>query len=307
MQDRITGRMDEHRCGNGFVTIADSSAVAETVNSATTHRVGGVELGLGLIGIGRPWPTPESVVCPTEQAWALLDRAVELGVRLFDTAAAYGRSEAVLGEYLAGLPADRREELLIATKCGEAWPAAEGARPDHSLGALEASFERSRRLLGRIDLLQLHKCTVDDLHDEHLLAWFEGLRTSGEVGAVGVSVSSEEALRTALDAAVFDTVQFPSNSANAGFTAVFAEAERSHLPLLNRPMASGALAAAGNPFAFHATAFRRAVVLTGTTQVRHLEANAAMFASATATAATGQDRWTTTTAAPPGKGARSPW
>ena len=250
------------------------------MSRTSTRRVRGVELGLGLIGIGRPWPTPEAAVCPAEQAWALLDRAIELDIRFFDTAAAYGRSEAVLGEYLGNLPAARREGLVIATKCGEVWPAPEGAQADHSLGALEKSFERSRRLLGRIDLLQLHKCTVGDLRDEHLLAWFEGLRTSGDVGAVGVSVSSEEALRAALAVAVFDTVQFPANSANAGFTTAFAEVERSHLPLLNRPMASGALADTGNPFAFHAAAFRRAVVLTGTTQVSHLEANAAAFASA---------------------------
>jgi aryl-alcohol dehydrogenase-like predicted oxidoreductase len=250
------------------------------MSSTSTHRVRGVELGLGLIGIGRPWPTPEAAVIPAEQARALLDRAIELGIRFFDTAAAYGRSEEVLGEYLGDLPAARREELVIATKCGEAWPAPEGAQPDHSLGALEKSFERSRRLLGRVDLLQLHKCTVDDLRDEQLLAWFEDLRTAGDVGAVGVSVSSEAALRAALDVAVFDTVQFPANSANAGFTTAFAEAERSHLPLLNRPMASGALAGTGNPFAFHTAAFRRAVVLTGTTRISHLEANAAAFASA---------------------------
>lgn len=36
--------------------------------------------------------------------------------------------------------------------------------------------------------------------------------------------------------------------------------------------ASGALADTGNPFAFHTVAFRRAVVLTGTTKVDHIEA-----------------------------------
>ncbi|WP_217247083.1 aldo/keto reductase [Streptomyces sp. AC602_WCS936] len=259
------------------------------MSRTTAQRVQGVELGLGLIGIGRPWPTPDAAVCTAEQAWTLLDRALELNIRFFDTAAAYGRSEAVLGEYLGNLPAVRREELLIATKCGETWPTPAGAQPDHSLVALEMSFERSHRLLGRIDLLQLHKCTVDDLRDDHLLAWFEGLRASGEVGAIGVSVSSEEALRAALDTAVFDTVQFPANSSKPDFTAAFAEAERSHLPLLNRPMASGALADTGNPFVFHTAAFQRAVVLTGTTQVSHLEANAAAFASAMAAATTDQD------------------
>ncbi|MFD0412087.1 aldo/keto reductase [Kitasatospora sp. NPDC127116] len=254
------------------------------VDRAMGDRIRGVELGLGLIGIGRPWPAPDSAVRPPEQARALLDRAIDLGIRFFDTAAAYGRSEAVLGEYLADLPAGRRDDLVIATKCGETWPAPEGARPDHSPGALETSFERSRQLLGRVDLLQLHKCAVEDLRDERLLAWFEGLRASGEVGAVGVSVSSEEALRAALAVDVFDTVQFPANPANAGFAAAYGEAGRSHLPLLNRPMASGALAGAGNPFAFHTAAFRRAVVLTGTTQVGHLEANATAFASAVAAA-----------------------
>ncbi|MEU8998349.1 aldo/keto reductase [Streptomyces caniferus] len=245
----------------------------------------GVELGLGLIGIGRPWPTPDNTVCPSDQAWALLDRAIELGIRFFDTAAAYGRSEAVLGEYLRNLPPGRRDGLLVATKCGEMWPTPDGIQPDHSIGALEASFERSLRLLGHVDLLQLHKCTVDDLHDERLLTWFEELRNCGDVGAVGVSVSSEEALRTALDVAVFDTVQFPANSASTGFATVFAEAERTCLALLNRPMASGALAGAANPFTFHASAFRRAVVLTGTTHLDHLAANAENFAAAmTATA-----------------------
>ncbi|MFH9353162.1 hypothetical protein [Kitasatospora sp. NPDC017646] len=66
------------------------------------------------------------------------------------------------------------------------------------------------------------------------------------MGAVGVSVSSEEALRAALDATLFDAVQFPANAVNTGFAAVFAEAERTHLPLLNRPLASGAILGTGN-------------------------------------------------------------
>ncbi|MFJ9697036.1 aldo/keto reductase [Kitasatospora sp. NPDC101183] len=237
--------------------------------------VEGVELGLGLIGIGRPWPRPDSEVCDPEQAFLLLDRARESGVRFLDTAAAYGRSEAVLGEYLAGLPAGRRDALLVATKCGEEWPVPEGAGPpDHSVRALEGSYGRSRRLLGRIDLLQLHKCTVEDLRDERLLGWFEGLRAGGEVGAVGVSVSSEEALRAALEVEVFDTVQFPANASSVRLAAVFGERERSALPLLNRPMGSGALAGA-SAFDFHAGAFRRAVVLSGTVRVAHLEGNVA--------------------------------
>ncbi|MFJ4778414.1 aldo/keto reductase [Streptomyces sp. NPDC088762] len=242
----------------------------------------GLRLGLGLIGIGRPWPRATNPVCPPEQAWALLDRAIGLGIRFFDTAAAYGSSERVLGEYLRHLPPGGREELLVATKCGEVWPPHAGSAPvDHSVGALEASLERSIELLGRIDLLQLHKCGVDDMRDDALLAWFASLRATGLVGAIGVSVSTPEALHAAVAADVFDTLQFPANETATSLSDAFGQGRSECLPLLNRPMASGALTEAPNPFRFHAAAFPRGVVLTGTANAAHLERNKALFDEAT--------------------------
>ncbi|MFK0257739.1 aldo/keto reductase [Streptomyces sp. NPDC090445] len=241
-----------------------------------------LELGLGLIGIGRPWPRDEDAVCSVEQAWTLLDQAIGLGIRFFDTAAAYGSSERVLGEYLRTIPGEQRAELLIATKCGEVWPKAEADAVDHSIGALEASFDRSAGLLGRIDLLQLHKCTVDDMRDDSLLAWFTSLRAAGRVGAIGVSVSTPEALRAAVATEVFDTVQFPANQSGTVLSEAYAQESTGCLPLLNRPMASGALADSPNPFRFHADTFRRGVVLTGTTNTVHLARNKALFDEAVA-------------------------
>ncbi|HEY7008954.1 MAG TPA: aldo/keto reductase [Jatrophihabitantaceae bacterium] len=244
--------------------------------------VTGVELGLGLIGIGRPWPTDAHPVSSPDRAFALLDRALELGIRFLDTAAAYGASECVLGEYLRNLSADRRARLLVATKCGESWSAEDGSVVDHSVPALQASLDRSTALLGDIDLLQLHKCTGADFLDDALLGWLEAVKKDGRVGAIGISVSSVDALTRALDCELVDAVQFPGNTANTVLTDVFAGGQRDCLPIVNRPMASGALVGDPAAFDFHAARFRRAVVLTGTTDPAHLVANERAFAEALA-------------------------
>ncbi|MDA8061929.1 MAG: aldo/keto reductase [Actinomycetota bacterium] len=86
----------------------------------------------------------------------VVDRAIDLGVTLFDTADVYGNrggSEAVLGEVLGG----RRDEVVIATKWGHDMGSGErearGGRR-YIRSAVEASLRRLRT--DRIDLYQLH-------------------------------------------------------------------------------------------------------------------------------------------------------
>lgn len=76
---------------------------------------------------------------------ALVREALDLGVNLFDTAAAYGTEE-VLGKALKGVP---REHVVIATKASWGPLSAERA---------VASLDRSLRRLGTdtIDIFQLH-------------------------------------------------------------------------------------------------------------------------------------------------------
>jgi L-galactose dehydrogenase len=82
-------------------------------------------------------------------AVALIREAIDLGVNLFDTAAAYG-TEAVLGRALQGVPRDR---MVIATKApfGFSRP---GADPARAVAALDRSLQE----LGTdyIDIYQLH-------------------------------------------------------------------------------------------------------------------------------------------------------
>jgi aryl-alcohol dehydrogenase-like predicted oxidoreductase len=68
-------------------------------------------LGLGCMGMSQSYGTPDDA-----ESIATIERALELGVTLFDTAEVYGPfvNEELLGRALKG----RRERAVIATKFG---------------------------------------------------------------------------------------------------------------------------------------------------------------------------------------------
>src|SRR4051794_19545689 len=53
-----------------------------------------------------------------DEAFALMDAALDLGINLFDTADAYGggRSEEAIGRWLAARGAAARDQVLVSTK-----------------------------------------------------------------------------------------------------------------------------------------------------------------------------------------------
>src|SRR6266851_4516608 len=109
-------------------------------------------LGLGCMGMSQSYGTrndPESI--------ATLERAIELGVTLFDTAEAYGvgHNEELLGRALKG----RRGQVIIATKFGFRFEDGKitglDSRPEHIREVVEASLRRLQT--DRIDLLYQHR------------------------------------------------------------------------------------------------------------------------------------------------------
>jgi aryl-alcohol dehydrogenase-like predicted oxidoreductase len=91
-----------------------------------------------------------------DEARRLLDRALDAGVNLIDTADIYsdGRSEEIVGEVLAG----RRHEVVLATKARFATgpgPNQAGLSRAHLISACEASLQRLRT--DYIDLYQVHE------------------------------------------------------------------------------------------------------------------------------------------------------
>lgn len=103
-------------------------------------------LALGCMNFGRRTPRAESL--------RILERALEAGVRLLDTANVYtqGDSERIVGEALRG----RRDAALVATKVGadRVGGRPEGLAPDRIRAACDES--RSRLGIDVIDLYYLH-------------------------------------------------------------------------------------------------------------------------------------------------------
>jgi D-threo-aldose 1-dehydrogenase len=158
------------------------------------------EVGLGLASIGGMF-----AAVPQQQAVATIDRAWELGVRLFDTAPVYGYglSEQRAGLALRGRP---RDEFVLCSKVGRLiepggpdlqpiWaepPAGMGPRLDYSYGATIKSFEASLERMGidRIDVLHIHDPELDfpTASTETFRALAE-LRGRGTIRAISLGVN----------------------------------------------------------------------------------------------------------------------
>jgi aryl-alcohol dehydrogenase-like predicted oxidoreductase len=239
-----------------------------------------VQLGVGLIRIGREWGYVSQEVPSEPEALAFLEHAVDLGIRYLDTAPSYGLSEERLGRFLRSMPKDQRGRLTIATKFGEHWDQ-EHSEPyvDHSFDALKRSLDQSLDRLGGIDVLQLHKTTVAVLRSGDLdKAW--GYARSLGITKLGASVSDLESAAAAVSDSRYSCIQLPLNSTNDKFeSTVDAARQRGLFVIVNRPYAMGSMLYGEHPTAKR-DAFRcllnrqfEGVILTGTGSIGHLDEN----------------------------------
>src|SRR5687768_14884037 len=121
---------------------------------------------------------------PEDESHRMLDRFLEAGGTLVDTADVYGdgRSEEVLAPWLAR----HRDEVVVATKVRfkVSEPGGEGLAPDRIRAACDASLKR----LG-IDVIDLYQVHAPDpsVPLEETLEALDGLVRAGKVRAIGAS------------------------------------------------------------------------------------------------------------------------
>ena len=139
-------------------------------------------------------------------------RALELGVRFFDTAPFYGLGEAErrLGRALAAAGGEA-ERPVVATKAGRLLTAepdgSVGVRFDFGYDAARRSLESSLERLGvdRVDIVHIHD--PDDHIDEALEGTFPALaalRDEGVIGAVSLGTNSVDTAAVFLERADLD-------------------------------------------------------------------------------------------------------
>lgn len=246
-------------------------------------------LGLGLVGLGRSWGHVPKPPPPEAEARRLLEAAFEQSIQIYDTAPAYGVSEARLGAFLKTLTKDQREQVFVATKFGEHFNDDGTTRVDHSYEALMRSLDRSVELLGDIDLLQVHKASVEALRGSDLRWALEAVQAM-DIPQFGASVSDLEAARLALEMG-FHWLQMPLNAQNRALEPLVEEAMGQGTRIIaNRPLAMGAAVAdlpadareqrVIDAFRYLRQANPEGIVLTGTTSPEHLSQNIAAFRAA---------------------------
>ena len=164
------------------------------------HRLvlGTAQLGMKY-GIANKTGIPDirTVVTIVETAW-------EAGMREFDTAQAYGRSEKVLGSVLAQLGI--AEKAKIVSKLNP--------ELDHlNSSVMKEALEKSIEHLGvaRLYGLMLHREDLLDLWEKGLCEIISEYVKVGLVEHIGISVYSPQRANSALDRNDISIVQVPSN------------------------------------------------------------------------------------------------
>ncbi len=154
------------------------------LSAGTATRISRIGLGTWQFG-SREWGYGESYA--GQEARAIVRRAVELGVTLFDTAEIYGfgRSERILGEAIG----EDRESVFLATKLFPLLPVAP---------VVEQRAVASANRLGarRIDLYQVHQPNPV-VRDGTIMRGMRALQRVGLVSEVGVSNYSLDRWRAA--------------------------------------------------------------------------------------------------------------
>lgn len=172
-------------CGTGITVTNEENAGAQM----KFRQLGNSDLQLSEVSLGC-WqlggdfgPIEEQTV---EQ---ILETALEIGIRFFDTADVYGAgaSERYLGELLG----KRANRPVIATKYGRGGE----TYPDkYSLGNLRDAVRRSQDRLQTdcIDLLQLHCIPTGIMARGEIFDWLRTVRQEGLIRYFGASVETVE-------------------------------------------------------------------------------------------------------------------
>ncbi|MFD6173209.1 aldo/keto reductase [Streptomyces coeruleorubidus] len=231
-----------------------------TATTPTCH------IGLGLAAVGRPGyinlgrdedlGEDRSVDTLRTRTHELLDAAYAQGVRYFDAARSYGRSEEFLADWLNTRPG--LDDIVVGSKWGYTYTAdwstdAETHEvKDHTLPTYERQRAETDALLGdRLDLYQIHSVTPDSpaLTDKELHAKLAEAAAQGlTIGFSTSGPAQADAIRAALAVAVdgeplFRTVQSTYNALETSAAPALAEAHDAGLTVIVKEgMANGRLA-----------------------------------------------------------------
>ena len=149
------------------------------------------EIGFGLWTISTGWWGTYT----EGEAVALMHRALDLGITLFDAADTYGNG--LSEELIAKAFPNQRDEIVVATKVGynfyEHGNERRGQREipqDFSVPFIRQTVDHALKRLrtDRIDILQLHNIRMAQVDDDALWELMEQLRAEGKIRSWGAAL-----------------------------------------------------------------------------------------------------------------------
>ncbi len=162
-----------------------------------------------------------------EAAEKVLNTVLDAGINFIDTSIDYGRSEELIGRFIA----PRRAEYFLASKCGCVPEAPMGAEHIHTAENIRAGVERSLRRMKTeyLDLVQFHRSLTRSEFEEHgALEAALALKQAGKVRFLGVSGTLPNLVEQ-LEMGSFDAFQIP-----------YSALQREHEEVISRAAAAGA-------------------------------------------------------------------
>lgn len=165
------------------------------------------ELCLGTVQFGMDYGINNTMgKPPKEEVFKILDLAVGQGIKVFDTAAAYGNSEELLGEYVISRNV-AAEKFQVVSKLSAG--SIEGTEDISSKIYQEvcSSLERlhAQELYGYL----LHK--AECIYDQNIVAALQKVKQEGLVKNVGISIYQISEGEAAVNSGMIDFIQMPYN------------------------------------------------------------------------------------------------
>ncbi len=189
-----------------------------------------------------------------KQAEQVLNKALDGGITFLDTAACYDNSEELIGLTVA----HRRDEFVLASKCGHVTGGYEGK--EWTAKTVADSIDRSlvRMKTDHVDVMQLHSCGIDVLERGDVIEALQAAQKAGKTRYIGYSGDNESA-EWAIESGLFDTLQTSFNVTDQrAYTRLFPKAKAAGMGIIvKRPIANGAWAADKSPSGYANRYFER--------------------------------------------------
>jgi len=170
---------------------------------------------------------PHGPAITDDDAVVLLNTVLDEGINFIDTSIDYGRSEELIGKAIP----HRRDEYVLASKCGCVPRAPQGSDHVHTAENIRTGVEHSLRLMqtDHLDVVQFHRSlTEPQFHEQGALEEALKLRDEGKVRFIGVSGTLPN-LDEQIAMGVFDVFQIP-----------YSALQREHEDVIDRASSAGA-------------------------------------------------------------------